>query len=154
MLHLGYLNYTQYRVKVSFGGLENITYDLRVKFVVSSSVGFPARRTEMSFHLSHLLLSSGLTLVSVENVQPDLFPSGDLVPFCLRRADFYGDGKKSNRVQDLTGPVVDLLKGLTLSPFYFPVYVCTLSEEVLHERLGNRAEVDVHPATAAAPLQR
>uniref|UniRef100_H3C6I9 Transmembrane protein 181 n=1 Tax=Tetraodon nigroviridis TaxID=99883 RepID=H3C6I9_TETNG len=33
VLHLGYLNYTQYRVKVSFGGLENITYDLRVKFV-------------------------------------------------------------------------------------------------------------------------
>lgn len=35
VLHLGYLNYTQYRVKVSFKGLENVTYDISVKFVVS-----------------------------------------------------------------------------------------------------------------------
>lgn len=37
VLHLGYLNYTQYRVKVSFKGLENSTYDFNVKFVVSYS---------------------------------------------------------------------------------------------------------------------
>lgn len=37
LLHLGYLNYTQYRVKVGFKGLENVTYDIGVKFVVSSS---------------------------------------------------------------------------------------------------------------------
>ncbi|XP_056873775.1 transmembrane protein 181 isoform X1 [Takifugu flavidus] len=33
VLHLGYLNYTQYRVRVSFKGLENVTYDISVKFV-------------------------------------------------------------------------------------------------------------------------
>lgn len=33
VLHLAYLNYTQYQVKVSFKGLENITYELKVKFV-------------------------------------------------------------------------------------------------------------------------
>uniref|UniRef100_A0A3Q3IGZ6 Transmembrane protein 181 n=1 Tax=Monopterus albus TaxID=43700 RepID=A0A3Q3IGZ6_MONAL len=35
VLHLGYLNYTQYQVMVSFKGLENITYEIKVKFVVS-----------------------------------------------------------------------------------------------------------------------
>lgn len=35
VLHLGYLNYTQYQVMVSFKGLESITYDIKVKFVVS-----------------------------------------------------------------------------------------------------------------------
>uniref|UniRef100_A0A7N8Y0G7 Transmembrane protein 181 n=1 Tax=Mastacembelus armatus TaxID=205130 RepID=A0A7N8Y0G7_9TELE len=33
VLHLGYLNYTQYQVVVSFKGLENITYEIKVKFV-------------------------------------------------------------------------------------------------------------------------
>ncbi|XP_068610227.1 transmembrane protein 181 [Brachionichthys hirsutus] len=33
VLHLGYLNYTQYQVMVRFKGLENITYDIKVKFV-------------------------------------------------------------------------------------------------------------------------
>ncbi|XP_072217973.1 transmembrane protein 181 isoform X1 [Leuresthes tenuis] len=33
VLHLGYLNYTQYQVAVSFKGLENITYEIKVKFV-------------------------------------------------------------------------------------------------------------------------
>uniref|UniRef100_I3K6K4 Transmembrane protein 181 n=1 Tax=Oreochromis niloticus TaxID=8128 RepID=I3K6K4_ORENI len=33
VLHLGYLNYTQYQVVVTFKGLENITYDIKVKFV-------------------------------------------------------------------------------------------------------------------------
>ncbi|KAM9339455.1 transmembrane protein 181 isoform 3-T3 [Symphorus nematophorus] len=33
VLHLAYLNYTQYQVKVSFEGLENITYEIKVKFV-------------------------------------------------------------------------------------------------------------------------
>lgn len=33
VLHLGYLNYTQYRVVVSFRGLENITYVTKVNFV-------------------------------------------------------------------------------------------------------------------------
>ncbi|XP_061609682.1 transmembrane protein 181 isoform X3 [Phyllopteryx taeniolatus] len=33
VLHLGYLNYNQYQVTVSFKGLENITYDLKVNFV-------------------------------------------------------------------------------------------------------------------------
>lgn len=41
-----------------------------------------------------------------------------------------------------------------ISPLHFPVYVCTLSEEVLHERLGNWTEMDVSPATTAATLQR
>lgn len=36
----------------------------------------------------------------------------------------------------------------------FPVHVCTLAEEVFHEGLGNRAEVDVCPAAIAATLQR
>lgn len=35
VLHLGFLNYTQYQVMVSFKGLENITYEIKVKFVVS-----------------------------------------------------------------------------------------------------------------------
>lgn len=35
VLHLGYLNYTQYQVMVSFKGLENITHEIKVKFVVS-----------------------------------------------------------------------------------------------------------------------
>lgn len=35
ILHLGYLNYTQYQVMVNFKGLENITYDMKLKFVVS-----------------------------------------------------------------------------------------------------------------------
>lgn len=35
VLHLGYLNYTRYQVMVSFKGLENITYEIKVKFVVS-----------------------------------------------------------------------------------------------------------------------
>ncbi|RVE55838.1 hypothetical protein OJAV_G00230070 [Oryzias javanicus] len=33
VLHLGYLNYTQYKVVVSFKGLENITYEIKVKFL-------------------------------------------------------------------------------------------------------------------------
>lgn len=33
VLHLGYLNYTQYQVMVSFKGLEDLVYDLKVKFV-------------------------------------------------------------------------------------------------------------------------
>ncbi|XP_062293009.1 transmembrane protein 181 isoform X2 [Scomber scombrus] len=33
VLHLGYLNYTQYQAVVSFKGLENITYDIKVNFV-------------------------------------------------------------------------------------------------------------------------
>ncbi|XP_037606085.1 transmembrane protein 181 isoform X1 [Sebastes umbrosus] len=33
VLHLGYLNYTQYQVMVSFKGLENITYEIKVKFI-------------------------------------------------------------------------------------------------------------------------
>lgn len=33
VLHLGYLNYTQYQVLVSFKGLENITYGIRVSFL-------------------------------------------------------------------------------------------------------------------------
>ncbi|XP_030261716.1 transmembrane protein 181 isoform X2 [Sparus aurata] len=33
VLHLGYLNYTRYQVMVSFKGLENITYEIKVKFV-------------------------------------------------------------------------------------------------------------------------
>ncbi|XP_023146335.1 transmembrane protein 181 isoform X2 [Amphiprion ocellaris] len=33
VLHLGYLNYTRYQVSVSFKGLENITYEIKVKFV-------------------------------------------------------------------------------------------------------------------------
>ncbi|XP_068198235.1 transmembrane protein 181 isoform X2 [Antennarius striatus] len=33
VLHLGYLNYAQYQVIVRFRGLENITYDIKVKFV-------------------------------------------------------------------------------------------------------------------------
>lgn len=33
------------------------------------------------------------------------------------------------------------------------VSVCTLIEKVFHEGLGNRTEVDVHPATIAATLQ-
>ncbi|XP_061785632.1 transmembrane protein 181 isoform X3 [Nerophis lumbriciformis] len=33
VLHLGFLNYNQYQVKVGFKGLENITYNLRVNFV-------------------------------------------------------------------------------------------------------------------------
>ncbi|XP_049913636.1 transmembrane protein 181 isoform X3 [Epinephelus moara] len=33
VLHLGHLNYTQYQVMVSFKGLENITYEIKVKFV-------------------------------------------------------------------------------------------------------------------------
>lgn len=35
VLHLGYLNYTQYQVLVNFKGIENITYDMKLKFVVS-----------------------------------------------------------------------------------------------------------------------
>lgn len=35
VLHLAYLNYTQYQVVVSFKGLENVTYEIKVKFVVS-----------------------------------------------------------------------------------------------------------------------
>ena len=34
------------------------------------------------------------------------------------------------------------------------VFVCSFAEEVLHERLGDRAEVDVHPPASAAALQR
>lgn len=37
VLHLGYLNYTQYQVMVSFKGLENITYEIKVKFIVSDT---------------------------------------------------------------------------------------------------------------------
>ncbi|XP_051792974.1 transmembrane protein 181 isoform X2 [Acanthochromis polyacanthus] len=33
LLHLGYLNYTQYQVSVSFKNLENITYEIKVQFV-------------------------------------------------------------------------------------------------------------------------
>uniref|UniRef100_A0A8D3BMA7 Transmembrane protein 181 n=1 Tax=Scophthalmus maximus TaxID=52904 RepID=A0A8D3BMA7_SCOMX len=33
VLHLGFLNYTQYQVVVSFKGLENITYEIKVTFV-------------------------------------------------------------------------------------------------------------------------
>ncbi|XP_029351951.1 transmembrane protein 181 isoform X2 [Echeneis naucrates] len=33
VLHLGYLNYTQYQATVKFNGLENITYEIKVKFV-------------------------------------------------------------------------------------------------------------------------
>ncbi|XP_032441773.1 transmembrane protein 181 isoform X1 [Xiphophorus hellerii] len=33
VLHLGYLSYTRYQVAVSFQGLENISYEIKVKFV-------------------------------------------------------------------------------------------------------------------------
>ncbi|XP_054877361.1 transmembrane protein 181 isoform X2 [Poeciliopsis prolifica] len=33
LLHLGYLNYIQYQVAVSFQGLENISYEIKIKFV-------------------------------------------------------------------------------------------------------------------------
>uniref|UniRef100_A0A3Q1ILG6 Uncharacterized protein n=1 Tax=Anabas testudineus TaxID=64144 RepID=A0A3Q1ILG6_ANATE len=33
VLHLGYLNYTQYQVEVRFNDLENITHEIKVKFV-------------------------------------------------------------------------------------------------------------------------
>uniref|UniRef100_A0A3P9NAN9 Transmembrane protein 181 n=1 Tax=Poecilia reticulata TaxID=8081 RepID=A0A3P9NAN9_POERE len=33
VLHLGYLNYTRYQVSVSFQGLENISYEIKVRFV-------------------------------------------------------------------------------------------------------------------------
>ncbi|XP_034017866.1 transmembrane protein 181 isoform X2 [Thalassophryne amazonica] len=33
VLHLGYLNYTQYQVEISFRNLENATYDIKFKFV-------------------------------------------------------------------------------------------------------------------------
>uniref|UniRef100_A0A1A8QUC0 Transmembrane protein 181 n=1 Tax=Nothobranchius rachovii TaxID=451742 RepID=A0A1A8QUC0_9TELE len=33
VLHLGYLNYTRYKVSISFKGLENITYEIKVKFM-------------------------------------------------------------------------------------------------------------------------
>lgn len=36
VVHLGYLNYTQYQILVSFKGLENITYDFKVNFLVSN----------------------------------------------------------------------------------------------------------------------
>lgn len=36
VVHLGYLNYTQYQINVSFKGLENITYEVKVNFMVSS----------------------------------------------------------------------------------------------------------------------
>jgi hypothetical protein len=35
VVHLGYLNYTCYQIAVSFKGLENVTYDFKVDFVVS-----------------------------------------------------------------------------------------------------------------------
>lgn len=38
VLHLGYLNYTQYQAVVSFKNLENITYDIKVNFVVSDKI--------------------------------------------------------------------------------------------------------------------
>ncbi|MEQ2192376.1 hypothetical protein XENOCAPTIV_010791, partial [Xenoophorus captivus] len=34
VLHLGYLNYTQYQVAVSFKGLENVSFEIKVAFVV------------------------------------------------------------------------------------------------------------------------
>uniref|UniRef100_A0A6Q2WXN1 Transmembrane protein 181 n=1 Tax=Esox lucius TaxID=8010 RepID=A0A6Q2WXN1_ESOLU len=37
VVHLGYLNYTLYQVNVTFKGLENITYEVNVNFMVSSS---------------------------------------------------------------------------------------------------------------------
>uniref|UniRef100_A0A3P8YPH0 Transmembrane protein 181 n=1 Tax=Esox lucius TaxID=8010 RepID=A0A3P8YPH0_ESOLU len=36
VVHLGYLNYTLYQVNVTFKGLENITYEVNVNFMVSS----------------------------------------------------------------------------------------------------------------------
>uniref|UniRef100_A0A8C6K8N2 Transmembrane protein 181 n=1 Tax=Nothobranchius furzeri TaxID=105023 RepID=A0A8C6K8N2_NOTFU len=33
VLHLGYLNYTRYKVSISFKGLENITYEIKVNFM-------------------------------------------------------------------------------------------------------------------------
>uniref|UniRef100_A0A3Q2TW87 Transmembrane protein 181 n=1 Tax=Fundulus heteroclitus TaxID=8078 RepID=A0A3Q2TW87_FUNHE len=33
LLHLGYLNFNQYQVDVSFRGLENVSYEIKVKFV-------------------------------------------------------------------------------------------------------------------------
>ncbi|XP_038137578.1 transmembrane protein 181 isoform X1 [Cyprinodon tularosa] len=33
VLHLGYMNYTQYQVTVSFKDLENVSYEIKVKFV-------------------------------------------------------------------------------------------------------------------------
>ena len=38
VVHLGYLNYTCYQIAVSFKGLENVTYDFKVDFVVSGLV--------------------------------------------------------------------------------------------------------------------
>lgn len=63
-------------------------------------------------------------------------------PFHLAFVVFVGDMTRSDS-SDLN-VFVSLL----------PVYVCTLAEEVLHEGLGNRAEVDVCPATIASTLQR
>uniref|UniRef100_H2MIQ7 Transmembrane protein 181 n=1 Tax=Oryzias latipes TaxID=8090 RepID=H2MIQ7_ORYLA len=40
VLHLGYLNYTQYKVVVSFKGLENITHEIKVKIFTCLSSEF------------------------------------------------------------------------------------------------------------------
>lgn len=101
MLHLGYLNYTQYQVQVSFKGLENITYDITIKFVVSDKAFFfRLVKTVLFVLLWFFFFVKGFFFtvfvslyVSVENIQPYLFTRGDLVPLCVCGVDLYGDGK-------------------------------------------------------------
>lgn len=116
MLHLGYLNYTRYQVEVSFKGLENITYEVKVKFVVggerlpSSSVNklvflFMLMFTH-HFFVSLLVAWSD----SVENVQSHLLSGRNLVPVCLRGADLHGDGERRSFHSSALPPVILLVQ--------------------------------------------
>lgn len=127
VLHLGYLNYTQYQVVVSFKGLENITYEIKVKFVVSDKHWQKTHSVICVSLLLHLILFLGLEITghsppftlfvslllvivffiflfvfkknshSVENVQSHLLTSRNLVPVRLRGVDLHGDGKSATR---------------------------------------------------------
>uniref|UniRef100_A0A8C9WHK8 Transmembrane protein 181 n=1 Tax=Scleropages formosus TaxID=113540 RepID=A0A8C9WHK8_SCLFO len=49
VVHLGYLNYTQYQIKVTFEGLQNLTFSVRdVTFMVSTMVEVEGRRSAVS----------------------------------------------------------------------------------------------------------
>lgn len=156
MLHLGYLNYTQYQVMVSFKGLENITYEIKVKFVVSDKLAFV-------FLLSSRVSRSRFTL-SFPPQWKTYNPTFSQVEIWFRFVFVVLTFMVTVRAQitfqilismNFTWPVFQSdQNGLT---FFFslrvPVFVCTLPEKVFYEGLGHRTEVDVYPAPFAAALQ-
>lgn len=165
VLHLGYLNYTQYQVVVSFKGLENITYEIKVKFVVSDKLPdmclFVAALDSFVFLHSPPFCSPQWKTYNPTFSQVEIwfrFVFVVLTFMVTVRARITFLSLNLNECQSVLTKTwqwtEDKLDKLTVFSLHAAVFVCTLAEKVLHEGLGHRTEVDVYPSPFAAALQR